>query len=422
MQRVTIPEKSTNPPPKKRSRGEAQPQGQPEEPGRDPMRKIRPLLDDLNRLAPQAYMPGQAVSIDESMCGYKGRFAYRQFVPNKRTRFGIKMWVLCDSATGYILRATPYTGAWTEYVKVEKEPLGTAVVKHLLSDYRDKGNVVYTDNYYTSPELYADLRKLQIGACGTMVQRRKGMPDIMGKNFPCKKRGEPAVHYMSEFEDMLCAVWKDKKNILVVSTVGQVGSQQIKRNDKDKNFRVVNLPDLVNQYNQNMGGVDLSDMRRSYYKFHHPTRKYYIALFEYLHESVINNALVTFSAMKQQMGGDKVSARDFRLQVINSLLTIAFRTSAAPGVLDPTCPQPASTHAQSRFPGEKNRKRLTSRCFPKMANGRARCEVCKVRNQPGRIRTKFFCDTCSMDKIPVFLCVPKCFTVYHTHQTLLEGT
>lgn len=115
------------------------------------------------------------------MCAFKGRFIYRQFIPSKRTRFGIKLWVLCDSQTGYILKVSVYTGSYTDYPVLDKtELVSTRVVKHLMDGYRDRGNVVFTDNFYTSPGLANDLRKLGLGMCGTVITSRSGMPNIFG--------------------------------------------------------------------------------------------------------------------------------------------------------------------------------------------------------------------------------------------------
>ena len=50
------------------------------------------------------------------------------------------------------------------------------ICKLLLKGFENKGYKVYMDRYYTSPELFADLKALNIGACGTIQwSRLKGM-------------------------------------------------------------------------------------------------------------------------------------------------------------------------------------------------------------------------------------------------------
>ena len=52
-----------------------------------------------------------------------------------------------------------------------------AVVLKLLEGLEDRGHHVYTDNYYSSPALFGDLRHLGFGACGTVRKNRRGLPD-----------------------------------------------------------------------------------------------------------------------------------------------------------------------------------------------------------------------------------------------------
>ena len=56
------------------------------------------------------YQADVHVSVDERMVKSKGRSGIRQFVANKPTRFGFKVWVLAESGTGYTLDFNVYTG------------------------------------------------------------------------------------------------------------------------------------------------------------------------------------------------------------------------------------------------------------------------------------------------------------------------
>ena len=42
------------------------------------------------------------LSIDESLMLWKGRLGWRQYIPSKRARYGIKSYEICDSQSGYI--------------------------------------------------------------------------------------------------------------------------------------------------------------------------------------------------------------------------------------------------------------------------------------------------------------------------------
>lgn len=56
----------------------------------DPLFKVRPLLDIIDPLYTKHYCPQRELSIDESMIKFKGRVFFRQFLPSKPIRFGIK--------------------------------------------------------------------------------------------------------------------------------------------------------------------------------------------------------------------------------------------------------------------------------------------------------------------------------------------
>ena len=59
----------------------------------------------------ELYIPHQNVSVDERMVKSKGRSGIRQYIKNKPVKFGIKIWVLAESKTGYTVDFDIYTGA-----------------------------------------------------------------------------------------------------------------------------------------------------------------------------------------------------------------------------------------------------------------------------------------------------------------------
>ena len=47
--------------------------------------------------------PGKNLCIDESLLLWKGRLRFKQYIPFKRNRFGIKLYMIVDCETGFIL-------------------------------------------------------------------------------------------------------------------------------------------------------------------------------------------------------------------------------------------------------------------------------------------------------------------------------
>ena len=81
-----------------------------EEPEFDKLYKVRPLLDLLLPSFRDSYIPTKHLSVDESMISFKGRLSFLQYLPKKPNKWGMKAWVLADSANGYTWGWRLYTG------------------------------------------------------------------------------------------------------------------------------------------------------------------------------------------------------------------------------------------------------------------------------------------------------------------------
>ena len=134
------------------------------DPNYDRLWKARPLIDLLQHTCAEMYNPGQQLLIDESMIGTKCRLSFIQYLPAKPTKWGIKVWLCSDAATGYILSFSIYTGK-DPNVSISPNGLSYDVVMRLLKNKFNKGYSVFVDNFYTSPNLFLDLFNKCV--CGT---------------------------------------------------------------------------------------------------------------------------------------------------------------------------------------------------------------------------------------------------------------
>ena len=69
--------------------------------------KVMPLVDQLNNKMTENYHRDRDLSIDESMMLWRGRLVFRQYIKNKRHKYGVKFYELCQS-NGIVLRARIY--------------------------------------------------------------------------------------------------------------------------------------------------------------------------------------------------------------------------------------------------------------------------------------------------------------------------
>ncbi|KAG5883488.1 hypothetical protein JTB14_013132 [Gonioctena quinquepunctata] len=79
----------------------------------DRLYKIRPVLDMLNNSFQQTYTMRQEMVIDESMIPWRGRLKFRQYIPTKSHKYGVKLFKLC-SPSGYTWKCQIYTGRTEE--------------------------------------------------------------------------------------------------------------------------------------------------------------------------------------------------------------------------------------------------------------------------------------------------------------------
>jgi hypothetical protein len=139
----------------------------------DPLRKLRFFIDFLNKKFKEVYVPQDSVTVDESMVKFKGRLSFRQYLPAKPIKWGIKVWSLCESLTGYMVCFQVYTG---KVLGGSEVGLGHRVVMDLTQHLHGSNIRVYMDNFYTGAPLLSSLRSHYILACGTIRANRKGLP------------------------------------------------------------------------------------------------------------------------------------------------------------------------------------------------------------------------------------------------------
>ena len=140
--------------------------------------KVGLLLQSMLTRFRRRYYPGCELAVDETMVGFRGRFAAKQYMPNKPTKWGIKCFTLADSANGYMLNVLVYTGRYTlEDAGNESLPQPARVVLHLAEPYLGCGHHMFTDRYYTSLPLAQTLHSLQTGFTGTCMKNRTDLPD-----------------------------------------------------------------------------------------------------------------------------------------------------------------------------------------------------------------------------------------------------
>ena len=115
------------------------------DPNYSKIQKVKPILTYISSKLQNLFVPDRDVAVDEAMVKYKGRSSIKQYMPQKPVKRGFKIWMLADSATGYVLKFTVYEGKTGNSVE---RGLGANVVKRLTEHLQNKYHHVYFDNFF----------------------------------------------------------------------------------------------------------------------------------------------------------------------------------------------------------------------------------------------------------------------------------
>ena len=99
-----------------------------EHPDHDKLHHIRPLILRLSETFARQYRPNRENAIDEGLVKFKERLSFKQYMPLKPTKRGIKVWLRADSHTHFVSKFQVYTGRPQQG---QEQGLGERVVKDL---------------------------------------------------------------------------------------------------------------------------------------------------------------------------------------------------------------------------------------------------------------------------------------------------
>lgn len=143
-----------------------------EDSGEDKLFKIRPLLGPTVNSFQKYIVPGKNLIIDESMIHWRGRLGFRQYIKNKRHKYGVKLYKLC-SVSGYILNFKIYTGRGDSSSGVGH---AEAIINILMHPFYGQGRILFCDNFYTNVNVAEILLQHVTYICGTYRKNRRCYP------------------------------------------------------------------------------------------------------------------------------------------------------------------------------------------------------------------------------------------------------
>lgn len=346
----------------------------------DRLRKISDVLNMLQSKFKEAYVPENVVCIDESNVPFRGRIHFRQYIPNKRHRYGIKVFKLCV-AGGYTWSFKVYTGK----VKQDDTSVSETVVTELMDGLLNSGRTLFTDNWYTSVSLADKMIKNKTHLVGTLrANRKQNPPEVIKATL---KKGE-IVSRQNENKTVVLK-WKDKRDVLMLTT---------KHDDSLKTFlnkgRECIKPAVVLDYNKGKTFIDLSDQMAAYAPYCRRTVKWYKRLlFHLITATTIVNALHLFNTLN----GKRINITRFKELIVSGLL------NSDADVMRPSTSRDPQRHTLKELEGQKRvtRKRCFT-CYKKMSK---KHNAAYARKNAKKVNT--ICEQCEQ---------PMCLVCFQNHR------
>ena len=178
---------------------------------------------------------------------------------------------------------------------------------------------IVMDNYFTSPALLRHLSAMGVAATGTVrANRKKNAPLRDTVKMNKEKRGSSDV--VTDVSLNITAIrWKDNKVVNAISIFpGKLPIQQAKRYcHREKRRMNIEQPNIINQYNMSMRGVDRMDQNISKYVINLRTKKWWWSLFLFAIDVTVNNFCQIYCQSHLDPGEYRLDALGFRRAIVD---------------------------------------------------------------------------------------------------------
>lgn len=142
---------------------------------RDKLAPIRDVWDTWVSLLPMMYNPGTNVTVDERLVPFGGRCPFKQYIPSKPGKYGIKIWAACDARSSYAWNMQIYTGKPAGGTSEKNQ--GMRVVLDMTEGLQ--GKTITCDNFFTSHALGLALLKRKLFMVGTVRRNKPELPPAL---------------------------------------------------------------------------------------------------------------------------------------------------------------------------------------------------------------------------------------------------
>lgn len=360
------------------------------DPNYDACYKISEMKNYLEKRYDALFIPGQQLSLDETLLRAFGRIKFKVRIISKSARYGIKVYVLTDAVTAFVLRVLIYTGKSTYYSQeseAQQKKKTVDIVEQLVEPYKGSHRTIFIDRFYTSIELLQSLSARDLYVTGTMNANRIPTGLRLAKSsrdYKAMKRGDMVkfkfTYKVGELERQAGMVgWKDRNMVYCLSNDSNNHEMDECTRRGANGLLKLPRPISIANYNKYMGGVDLADMRRLHCNSTlMGQNRWWLKLFFYLLDVGTSNSLIIHNEARKLYAETQeykpMNIVTFKMKVVESLLG-----KKTEDLLNEPNRETVEQHVAVHLP----------------ENTRYRCAFCNLQHGRSR-RTRYKCLACDV--------------------------
>ncbi|KAG7175502.1 PiggyBac transposable element-derived protein 4-like 3 [Homarus americanus] len=279
----------------------------------DKFAPIRKVFDEFIDNCTRLYVPRENLTVDEQLLGFRGRCPFRMYIPNKPAKYGIKLVLICDSSTRYMLGGIPYLGKQGTKQPRSGINLGHYYTKELTRPYHGSNRNVTTDNWFTSVPLIADLmNNCRMTLVGTVRANKTEIPHEM-------KATKTRLHGSSAFlftKEMTLVSYVAETSLAKKKLVMLMSSQHTQ-----PNIAPSGKPEIIEFYNSTKEGVDTFDQMCATSSCSRKTRRWPLCVWYGILNAAIINAFIISAENRARTGIKIPQRRTFMMNMARALIT-----------------------------------------------------------------------------------------------------
>jgi hypothetical protein len=163
--------------------------------------KIFPVILHMNNRSQELYLPHQDISFYESLTPWKGRLSFKQYLPLKASKFGVKnLWNVWGHHMVFMALPCIYTGNNTKLDSplITADTNTTAAILKLVEPLLKQCRTVWMDNFCNSPSLTRMLKIIHKTDCSYFEIEPKGC-SCKSEKHKTKKRRNRSTAFRAHF-------------------------------------------------------------------------------------------------------------------------------------------------------------------------------------------------------------------------------